>query len=120
MTNGVDQISIADLTENVRLLNKKRDELFKLIELNNQAILASLTALYDQKIGVKPGSIVESGGDEFRVTNVIVRVENDPKGKPWVYGNPRLRGDGGRDRHKNGGWATVVKNLQSEWELVTK
>ncbi len=120
MNNGIDQISIMDLTENVRLLNKKRADLFALLEHNSQSIITNLTAIYDLKFGLRHGSIVESGGEEFRVASIVVRVDHEPKGKPWVYANPQLHRDRARDPNKNGGFATVVKNLQSDWEPVTK
>lgn len=112
MNNGVDQIPVMDLMENVRLLNKARKELYSLLERNGIAIVNNLTAIYEHKIGVKVGSIVESGGEEYRVTDVVVRVEHEPNGKPWVHGNPR--------RNCDGEFGTVVKNLFSDWELVTK
>lgn len=117
MNNGVDQIPISDLTENVRLLNKKREELFRLLEVNSAAIISSLIGIYERRIGVKVGSIVESGGDQFRVTDVIVRAEHDPKGKPWVSGNPKRTDFKRRDC---GEWSTNVKNLFCDWELVSK
>jgi hypothetical protein len=117
MTNGADQITIIDLTENVRLLNKKREDLFRLLEVNSAAIISSLISIYEQRIGVKVGSIVESGGEEYRVCDVIVRAEHDPKGKPWVCGNPKRTDPKRKDF---GRWSSNVKQLFSDWELIEK
>lgn len=104
--------TITELSEDILLLNHDRETLYQRIADNSSTVIEKLRKLYDLKWGVKPGDVVESQGEEYRVVDIVVKADHDPNGRPWITANPR--------RRDNGHFGTTVRNLFSDWEKVNK
>jgi hypothetical protein len=99
------------LKESIMILRAERNVMYKEIAAKSEAEILLLRTLYDERYHLKEGDIVSQNGKPYKVKDVIVRVDDDPDGKPGVCGYVQ---------RATGVFGTSVRNLYNDWEIVSQ